>query len=96
MVEYLEVEPWYRSNVDAHTLEGLVVGGQLTTNTDPSRPAWIVPPAHRQEPQPLEGYVVSFDRLHERGFNALTSKFMRGFCYHYDVELHNFAPNSIS
>jgi hypothetical protein len=24
------------------------------------------------------------------------SKFMRGLCYHYGVELHNFAPNSIS
>jgi hypothetical protein len=41
-------------------------------------------------------YVVSFIRLHERGFTAPTSRFMRGLCYHYGVELHNFAPNAIS
>jgi hypothetical protein len=40
--------------------------------------------------------VVSFARLHEHGFNALASRFMRGLCYYYDVELHNFAPNAIS
>jgi hypothetical protein len=96
MVEYLRVGPWYRSNVDAHTLQGLVDGGQLTANTYSSRPTWIVPPAYHQESQPPEGYVVSFIRLHELGFNAPASMFMRGLCYHYGVELHNFAPNSIS
>jgi hypothetical protein len=39
---------------------------------------------------------VSFVRLHERGFTAPTSRFMRGLCYHYEVKLHNFAPNAIS
>jgi hypothetical protein len=96
MAEYLRVAPWYWSNVTAHTLQGLVDGGQLTPNTDSSRPAWIVPPVHHQESQPPKGYVVSFIRLHERGFNAPASKFMRGLCYHYGVELNNFAPNSIS
>jgi hypothetical protein len=96
MVEYLRVGPWYRSNVTAHTLQGLVDGGQLMPNTDSSRPAWIVLPAHHQESQPPEGYMVSFIHLHERRFNAPASKFMRGLCYHYGVELHNFAPNSIS
>jgi hypothetical protein len=96
MVDYLRVGSWYPSNVTVHTLQGLVDGGQLTPNTDSSRLASIVPPAHHQEPQPPEGYVVSFIHLHERGFNAPTSKFMRGSCYHYGVELHNFAPNSIS
>jgi hypothetical protein len=96
MVEYLRVKPWYQSNTDAHTLQGFVDDGQLTANTNSSRLAWIVPPAHHQEPQPPKGYVVSFIRLHERGFNTPASKFMRGLCYHYGVELHNFAPNSIS
>jgi hypothetical protein len=96
MVEYLRVRPWYRCNVITHTLQGLVDGGQLTPNTDSSRPAWIVSPAHHQESQPPEGYVVSFIHLHEGGFNAPGSKFMRGLCYHYGVELHNFALNSIS
>jgi hypothetical protein len=39
--------------------------------------------------------VVSFVRFHERGFMAPASCFMRAFCYHYGVELHNFAPNAI-
>jgi hypothetical protein len=34
MVEYLEVGSWYRTNMDAHTLQGLVASGQLTANTD--------------------------------------------------------------
>jgi hypothetical protein len=95
MVEYLRVGPWNRSNVDAHTLQGLVDGGQLTPNTDSSMPAWIVLPAHHQEPQPRERYVVSFIRPHELGLTAPASKFMRGLCYHYGVELQNFAPNTI-
>jgi hypothetical protein len=46
--------------------------------------------------QPPEGYVVSFARLHERGFNGPASKFMQGLCYYYRVELHNFTSNAIS
>jgi hypothetical protein len=40
--------------------------------------------------------VVSFICFHERGFTAPASRFMRALCYHYGVELHNFAPNAIS
>jgi hypothetical protein len=40
--------------------------------------------------------VVSFIRFHERGFMASASRFMRALCLHYGVELHNFAPNTIS
>jgi hypothetical protein len=53
-------------------------------------------PAMDWELNPPYGYVVSFIRLHERGFTALASRFMRGQCYHYGMELHNFAPNVIS
>jgi hypothetical protein len=49
-----------------------------------------------QGAQPPQGYVVSFVRLHERGFNAPASRFMRGLCHHYRVELHNLAPIAIS
>jgi hypothetical protein len=49
-----------------------------------------------REPNPPYGYVVSFIRHHERGFAAPASRFMRGLCHHYGVELHNFAPNAIS
>jgi hypothetical protein len=34
--------------------------------------------------------------LHEHGFTTLASRFMRGLCNHYVVELHNFALNVIS
>jgi hypothetical protein len=57
--------------------------------------AWIEPPSRDQEPNPPFGYVVSFIRFHKRGFTVPASRFMRALCYHYSVELHNFAPNVI-
>jgi hypothetical protein len=57
-------------------------------------PAWMVPPVSGSEPNPPYGYVASFIWLHERGFTAPANRFMRGLCYHYGVELHNFAPNA--
>jgi hypothetical protein len=45
---------------------------------------------------PPEGYVVSFIAFHERGLGVLPSRFMRAIPYHYRVELHQLAPNSIS
>jgi hypothetical protein len=87
---------WPRSTVTAFALHELENGGQLAPNADGQRPAWIVPPAADREPNPPFGYVVSFVRFHERGFAAPASRFMRGLCYHYGVELHNFAPNAIS
>jgi hypothetical protein len=74
----------------------LVTAGQLAANED-GRPAeWIVPPAGDRAPNPPEGYVVSFVRFHERGFNAPASRFMRALCHYYGVELHNFVLNAIS
>jgi hypothetical protein len=77
------------------TLNELVNGGQLAPNVDEQPPAWIIPPPADRDPNPPFGYVVSFIRHHERGFTALASRFMRGLCHHYGVELHNFAPNAI-
>jgi hypothetical protein len=77
-------------------LHELVNGGQLVPNVDGAPPVWIVPPSTDREPNPPFGYVVSFIRHHEHGFNALVSRFMRWLCYDYGVELHNFAPNAIS
>jgi hypothetical protein len=56
----------------------------------------MVPPVSDREPNPSYGYVVSFIWLHEHDFTTPASRFMRGLCYHYGVELHNFAPNAIS
>jgi hypothetical protein len=77
-------------------LSDLVNASQLVENMDGQPPAWIAPPAADREPNPPFGYVVSFVRFHERGFAAPASRFLRGLCYHYGVELHNFAQNAIS
>jgi hypothetical protein len=74
----------------------LVAGGQLAANQDGQPAEWIVPSERERVPNPPYGYVVSFIRFHERGFTAPASRFMRVLCYHYGVELHNFAPNAIS
>jgi hypothetical protein len=56
----------------------------------------MVPSPSDREPNPPPSYVVNFLRLHEHDFNAPASRFMWGLCHHYGVELHNFAPNTIS
>jgi hypothetical protein len=85
-----------RSTVTRLALNRLVTGGQLVANED-GRPAeWIVPSERERAPNPPSGYAVSFVRFHERGFMAPASRFMRALCHHYGVELHNFAPNTIS
>jgi hypothetical protein len=87
---------WPRSTVTVFALHELENGGQLALNVDGQPPAWIVSPAADRAPNPPFGYLVSFVRFHERGFAAPASRFKRGLCYHYGVELHNFAPNVIS
>jgi hypothetical protein len=77
-------------------LNELLNGRLLAPAGDGLYPAWMVPPASDKEPNPPYGYVVCFVRLHERGFTTPTSRFMRGLCHHYRVELNNFAPNAIS
>jgi hypothetical protein len=88
--------PWPHSTVTVFALHELQNGGQLAPNMDGQPPAWIVPPVANREPNPPFGYVVSFILFHERGFAAPASRFLRGLCYHYGVELHNFTPNAIS
>jgi hypothetical protein len=77
-------------------LNELVNGGLLAPVGEGMYPTWMVLPASDREANPPYGYVVSFIQLHECGFTAPASRFMRGLCYHYGVELHNFAPNAVS
>jgi hypothetical protein len=77
-------------------LSELVTVGQLAANKDGRPPAWIDPPARDREPNPPFRYVVSFIRFHERGTAAPASRYFRGLCFHYSVEMHNFALNAIS
>jgi hypothetical protein len=88
--------PWPRSTATRLDLSELVTAGQLAANEDGCPAAWIDPPATDREPNPLYGYIISFVCFHERGFAAPASHFLRGLCFHYGVELHNFAPNAIS
>jgi hypothetical protein len=95
-IQVLDLLSWHCSTVTDITLNELVNGSQLVPNVDGQPPAWIVPPSADREPNPSFGYVVSFIWHHERGFTVPASRFMRGLCHHYGVELHNFAPNAIS
>jgi hypothetical protein len=88
--------PWLRSTVTRLALSELVTAGQLAENEDGRPAVWIDPPATDREPNLPYGYVVSFIRFHERGFAVPTSHFLCGLCFHYGLELHNFAPNAIS
>jgi hypothetical protein len=87
---------WQRSTATLLALGQLVAGSQLAANEDGRLTEWIVPSERERVPNPPYGYVVSFIRFHERGFTVPASRFMRALCYHYGVELHNFAPNAIS
>jgi hypothetical protein len=87
---------WPRSTATRLALSELVTVGQLAANEDGRPAAWIDPPATDREPNPPHGYIVSFIRFHERVFATPASRFLRGLCFHYGVELHNFAPNAIS
>jgi hypothetical protein len=91
-ITMLDPLSWSCSMVTRFALSKVVNGSQLEPNIDGQPVAWIVPPATDREPNPPYGYVVSFIRHHERGFATSASHFMRGLCYHYGVELHNFAP----
>ncbi|CAO2153277.1 unnamed protein product [Urochloa humidicola] len=96
MVEVRDPAPWSPSTTDARYLETLVEVGLLPKITDERRPEWIAPPPSHREPNPPANYVVSFARLHERGFGIPVGRFIRDLCDHYKVELHNFALNAIS
>ena len=77
-------------------MKGLVSDGLLPPNSDPSWPVWIALRAEESEPKPPSGYIESLVRLHEWGFGVPAGRFVRALCDYYRVELHNFAPNSIS
>jgi hypothetical protein len=87
---------WERSTATTLALGQLVAGGQLVANVDGQPPEWIMSSKRERVPNPPYSYIVSFMRFHERGFTAPASRFLRGLCYHYGVELQNFAPNAIS
>jgi hypothetical protein len=95
-ITIIDPPAWERSTATTLSLNLLVSGGQLAANVDGQPAEWIVPSERDRVPNPPYGYVVSFKRFHERGFAVPVSHFMRGLCYHYGMELHNFTTNAIS
>ena len=91
----IEADPWDPSDVTMEMLQSLVDSGLLRPVTDPNRPEWIAP-SGEPEPRPRDGYVMSFVSFHERGLGVLADQFMRALPHYYEVELHNFNPNSIA
>jgi hypothetical protein len=92
----LPVEPWSRSSVTQERLEELVEEGLLRPITDAIAPEWIAPEEGVDVPNLSVGYVLSFVAFHERGLGIPASRFLRALPSWYEVELHNFNPNSIS
>ena len=64
----------YRSNISPQHLEGLIRRGLLCPLT--AAEEWRLP-GEEDEPQPPEGYVVSFTHFHERGFAMPAHQFLR-------------------
>ena len=86
------MEPWGRSSITPQRLEGLVRRGLLRPLT--ATEEWQLP-GEEDEPQPPEGYVVSFAHFHERGFAMPAHQFFQGLLDYYQVELQHLTPNGI-
>jgi hypothetical protein len=88
--------PWPRSTMTEARLLDLVNAGLLAPNPAEGPEEWQVPAVDHLEPEPPQGYVVSFVKFHRRGLGARPSRFMRALPNHFGVELQHFNPNSIS
>jgi hypothetical protein len=77
-------------------LEELVEEGLLCPVTSVIAPEWITPEEGVNVPNPPAGYVLSFVVFHEQGLGISVSRFLRALPSWYEVELHNFNPNSIT
>jgi len=95
-VRLVAADDWRPSSMTERRLLELEREGLLRRRTSLSSPEWIAPPAGHREPQPLEGYVVSFAKFHRHGLGAPPSRFMRALCLQYGVELQHFSPNAIT
>ena len=85
------MDPGYKSNISIRRLEGLFRRGLLCPLTVAEE--WRLP--GEEEPQPPEGYIVSFAHFHERGFAMPAHQFFRGLLDYYQVELQQITPNGI-
>ncbi|RLN23230.1 RIRE2 orf3 [Panicum miliaceum] len=82
-----------RSDMTMARVEGLVAKGLLCPLTARGQ-EWMLP-RDEMAPSPLDGYVVSFARFHERGFGMPPHDFFRGLLHHYQIEVQHLNPNGI-
>ena len=87
MSDIQEPLPWGKSSATVAVLEQLVADRLLPWISDSGAPAWISPHPDETVSKPPQGYVVSFVRLHERGFGVPVSRFMRALCDYYEVDV---------
>ena len=87
--------PLGASDVSPMMLQSLVDDGLLHPVTDPNRSEWIAL-GGELEPRPRDGYIVSFMAFHKHSLGLPVDRFMRALLHYYDMELHNFNPNSIA
>ena len=73
-------------------MEGLVHHGLLCVWS--SAEEWLLP-SNEDSPSPLDGYVVLFTHLHERGLVTPAHKFLQGLLHYYKIELQHLNPNRI-
>jgi hypothetical protein len=76
-------DPWPISSITDEGLEALVEAGLLRPRSTGPQFEWFAP-GDEQMSNPPEGFGVP------------TSRFMRALPHYYEVELHNFNPNSIA
>ena len=82
-VTLVAADDWRPSSMTERRLLELEREGLLRRRTSLSSPEWIATPAGHREPQPPEGYVVSFAKFHRHGLGAPPSRFMQALCLHY-------------
>jgi hypothetical protein len=82
--------------VTQERLEELIEEGLLRPATDAITPEWIALGVGVDVLNSPTGNVLSFMVFHERGLGILASQSLRALPVWYEVELHNFNPNSIS
>jgi hypothetical protein len=82
--------------VTQERLEELIEVGLLCPITSIVAPEWITLEQGVDVPNPPAGYVLSFVEFHERVMGISVSRFLRVLPFWYEVELHNFNPNSIT
>jgi hypothetical protein len=77
-------------------LEELIEKGLLHPITNAIAPEWIAPNEGADVPNPPAGYVLSFMAFHVQGLGVPVSQILWVLPFWYEVELHNFNPNSIT